>query len=86
MYIVSNKERKCEAQEIYEMLNSKVDTILDNRLTSIATKLIDVDLIGCPYKIIVGNNIDRNIVEIKKHNEFVKLRNDEVMQLIMDNK
>ena len=86
VYIASNNEREFEAQRIYEILNGKVDIIWDNRPTSMATKLIDADLIGCPYKIIVGNNTDKNIVEIKKYNELVKLRNDKVLQFILDNK
>ncbi|MBR4271104.1 MAG: hypothetical protein IKQ31_05490 [Clostridia bacterium] len=85
-YIVASNERRNEAQKIYDILNSKIDALFDNRAKSIATKLIDADLIGCPYKIILGNNTCIDTVEIKRSNKMLKLKSEQVLKYILDNR
>jgi prolyl-tRNA synthetase len=48
-------EAKVEAEKIYEALKKEgVDVIWDDRVASPGVKLKDVDLVGIPYQIIVG--------------------------------
>ena len=74
-----NHERMCEeAEKLYKKLEQLgIDTILDDRKDSIGVKLNDMDLIGIPIRITVGNDIDHDVVEVKlrnkKEKELVKL-------------
>ena len=84
-YIVASPARKSEAQKIYASLSGKMETIYDDRPTSIGAKLIDADLLGCPYKIIVGKNTDSDFVEIKRNNKTTKINSSLVLQYIQEN-
>jgi len=54
------------AERIYrELLELKVDTIIDDRDERIGVKLNDADLIGIPVKVIVGKKVREGKVEIK---------------------
>ena len=67
-----------EAEKLYKKLEQLgIDTLLDDRKDSIGVKYNDMDLIGIPIRITVGNDIDNDIVEVKLRNkndrELVKL-------------
>ncbi len=54
------------ANELYQKLNDlNIDTILDDRDARPGVKFNDMDLIGIPIIITVGNKVDKNIVEFK---------------------
>lgn len=55
------------ANYLYDALrNSKISTILDDREERVGVKFNDMDLIGIPIRITVGNKIKDQIVEIKQ--------------------
>ena len=61
---------------LYENLRKQgVSTILDDREERVGVKFNDMDLIGIPIRITVGNKINDQIVEIKqrKKDEFEEI-------------
>ncbi len=71
MVLINNNDSKqVEASEdLYNELNKLgIDTILDNRDERPGVKFNDMDLIGIPIRIVVGNKINENMVEIKMRN------------------
>jgi len=76
---IQNKIQK-EAQKIYNTLTKKnFDVLYDDRLeASAGEKLIEADLIGIPYRVVISEKtLNRQSVEIKKRDsekiEFVKM-------------
>ncbi len=66
---VNHEKMKDEAEKLYKRLESNgIETILDDRKDSIGVKLNDMDLIGIPIRVTIGNNIDNNIIEVKLRN------------------
>ncbi len=65
-----NHERMCdEAEKLYKKLMScGIETIYDDRKDSIGVKLNDMELIGIPIIVTIGNNLDNNIIEVKLRN------------------
>ena len=60
---------KC-ANDLYNKLkDNKIEVILDDRCERIGVKFNDMDLIGIPNRIVVGKNINDNMVEFKRRNE-----------------
>ncbi len=58
------------AEAIYKsLIELNIDTILDDRDERLGVKLNDMDLIGIPLRILVGNKCSENIVEFKKRKE-----------------
>jgi prolyl-tRNA synthetase len=54
------------AEQLYQGLRqSEVETILDDRQVRIGVKLNDADLLGFPYKIIIGKSLQQGVVDIK---------------------
>ena len=66
-----NHERMCEeAEKLYSKLTTiGVDTLYDDRKETIGVKLNDMELIGIPIVITIGNNIEKLSVEIKLRNK-----------------
>lgn len=63
---VAEKEQKEAAERIYsEGRGTKDEILLDDRDERIGVKLKDIDLIGIPYKIIIGKTLKEGKVEIK---------------------
>ena len=61
---------------LYENLRKQgISTILDDREERVGVKFNDMDLIGIPIRITVGNKINDQIVEIKqrKKDEFEEI-------------
>ena len=52
-----------------ELRNNEISTILDDREERIGVKFNDMDLIGIPIRITIGNKINEQLVEIKLRNE-----------------
>ena len=65
--INSNDEKQVEvAENLYNELNKLgIDTMLDDRDERPGVKFNDIDLIGIPIRIVVGNKINENMVEVK---------------------
>ena len=61
-------ERQVEAgNHLYQTFkNSNIDVLLDDRKERAGVKFNDMDLIGIPIRITIGNKIDEHIVELKK--------------------
>lgn len=58
------------AESIYKSLvEMNIDTILDDRDERLGVKLNDMDLIGIPIRILVGNKCSENMVEFKLRNK-----------------
>lgn len=52
--------------KLYEGLNqARVEAVLDDRLERIGFKLNDADLVGYPYKLIVGKTLKDGVIELK---------------------
>ena len=58
-----------------ELMKNNVDTILDDRNERLGVKLNDMDLIGVPYRIVVGKRASEGIVELKRRD------NDEILEI-----
>ena len=74
------------SNQLYEMLNFKVETVLDDRKMKIGFKMKDWELIGIPYIVIVGRKASENIVELKNRNDnsTLELTLEEVKDFIID--
>ena len=87
---VNIKDNKCNeiSEQIYEkLINNNIDIIYDNRDIGAGSKFSDNDLIGIPYKIIVGpRDLKSNKIEIeyRKTGENLKLSPEESYNFISD--
>lgn len=66
--IINNKdeEQVMVANNLYEYFNkNNVSCILDDRDERAGIKFKDMDLIGIPYRIVVGKKVNEGIVEVK---------------------
>ena len=84
-----NKEKINEAaNSIYEKLNNAgVDVILDDRDERPGVKFKDADLIGFPYKVIIGDKgIEKGIVELKdrKTKEIIEIPLENAVEKIKE--
>ena len=61
-------EKQVEAgNHLYQTFKkSNIDVLLDDRKERAGVKFNDMDLIGIPIRITIGNKIDEHIVELKK--------------------
>lgn len=81
-----DEEQRRVSDKLYEMLNFKVETVLDDRKMKIGFKMKDWELIGIPYIVVVGRRASENIVEFKNRNDNskVELTLEEVKEFIID--
>ena len=82
---INEEEEEKYSNNLYNKLNElNIDTILDDRKESIGVKINDMDLIGIPIRIIVGNRLKDNIVEIKirRENKIRSVKSDKVIEFI----
>ena len=64
-----NQDQMDAANHLYkELIDNKIDTILDDRNVRAGVKFNDMDLIGIPIRITIGKKIIEHIVEIKRRN------------------
>jgi prolyl-tRNA synthetase len=71
--------------KLYTELNKlRVETVLDDRSERIGFKLNDADLIGYPYKVIIGKSLKEGVVELKsrKTGEVSRLPASEAVQIV----
>ena len=74
------------ADKMHDILNEKVEVILDDRDASLGFKMKDFELIGIPYIIIVGRRANEGIVEVKNRmtNEKVEMEYNEAINLVVE--
>jgi prolyl-tRNA synthetase len=73
---ISEKEQAEAAEKIYsDCKTAGLDVLLDDREDRLGVKLKDIDLIGIPYKLIIGKALKEGKVELKN-------RKDGQMELI----
>ncbi len=69
---IKNVEQTCLAEEIYQkLLENRVDALLDDRDERAGIKFKDADLIGIPWRIVVGREASSGLVEL--HNRKAKV-------------
>ncbi len=57
-------------KKLYDKLNSlNIDTILDDRYDTVGVKFNDIDLMGIPIRITIGQKYQNGFVELKLRNE-----------------
>lgn len=67
---VNDEAQMDAANYLYESLRKQgISTILDDREERVGVKFNDMDLIGIPIRITIGNKISDQVVEIKKRKE-----------------
>ena len=69
---VNDRDTFKYAKNLYEKLNSMgIDCLLDDRKETVGVKFNDLDLIGVPIRITVGQNYSSGEVELKLRNSFM---------------
>ena len=69
---VNDRDTFKYAKNLYEKFNSMgIDCLLDDRKETVGVKFNDLDLIGVPIRITVGQNYSGGEVELKLRNSFM---------------
>ena len=83
--------KKDKAKKLYQDFRKKgINVLFDDRIDkSSGEKLVEADLIGIPYRVIISEKtLAKNCVEVKKRNEkkvkLVKIR--EIRKWFMENR
>lgn len=85
--IVNTKDeiQNTVANDLYdELMKNNIDTILDDRNERLGVKLNDMDLIGVPYRIVVGKRASEGIVELKRRDsdEILEINVSKILEYI----
>lgn len=85
--IVNTKDeiQNTVANDLYdELMKNNIDTILDDRNERLGVKLNDMDLIGVPYRIIVGKRASEGIIELKRRDsdENLEIKVSKILEYI----
>ncbi len=78
-----NEKQMKIANDLYDKLtNANIDALFDDREERPGIKFNDMDLIGIPYRVVIGKNIENNIVEFKRRDsdEVVNLTPNELIE------
>lgn len=84
---IKNEVQANLAEKIYnELLSNKIDTMIDDRDEKAGFKFKDADLIGFPFKVVVGKKADEGLVELKvrKTGEVFEITENEVISKIQE--
>lgn len=86
---IKDEAQMAYAEKLYADLNEKgVEVVIDDRKERFGFKMKDAELIGFPYTLIVGKNLEEGIVQVAPRNSADKLEVkadvllDKVMELI----
>ena len=75
--IVSNIKKNNElelGEKIYNELQDKnINVLLDDRKDRFGTKIKDFELLGFPYALIIGKNLENNFVELMERKTLSKI-------------
>lgn len=85
--IVNTKDeiQNTVANDLYdELMKNNIDTILDDRNERLGVKLNDMDLIGVPYRIVVGKMASEGIIELKRRDsdENLEIKVSKILEYI----
>lgn len=85
--IVNTKDeiQNTVANDLYdELMRNNIDTILDDRNERLGVKLNDMDLIGVPYRIVVGKRASEGIIELKRRDsdENLEIKVSKILEYI----
>ena len=85
--IVNTKDeiQNTVANNLYdELMKNNIDTILDDRNERLGVKLNDMDLIGVPYRIVVGKRASEGIIELKRRDsdENLEIKVSKILEYI----
>ena len=84
---IKNEGQVSLAEKIYNELQAEnVDAMLDDRDEKPGFKFKDADLIGFPFKVVVGKRADEGVVEVKirKTGETLEVSESEVVAKIKE--
>ncbi|GAB3070008.1 proline--tRNA ligase [Salinicoccus sesuvii] len=72
------------AEELYESLSSRYRVLYDDRKERAGVKFADSDLIGLPYRVVIGRGAKEGKVEVKARNseDSMDLAIDDVLQYL----
>lgn len=86
---IKDEAQMAYAEKLYADLNEKgVEVVIDDRKERFGFKMKDAELIGFPYTLIVGKNLEEGIVQVAPRNSADKLEVkadvllDKIMELI----
>ncbi|MFA6196648.1 MAG: proline--tRNA ligase [Sulfurimonas sp.] len=83
---IKDEAQNALGEELYEKLQARhVEVILDDRKERFGFKMNDAELIGFPYTIIIGKELENGLVQIfdRKTKESISVNKDEVFDEIM---
>lgn len=74
------------SEELYNKFNEKLDVLLDDRDERAGVKFKDMDLIGIPFKIVVGKKAKEGIVELKSRDGSIDMEvpGDLVLEKVLE--
>ena len=84
---IKDEAQNALAEELYEkLLSQNVEVILDDRKDRFGFKMKDAELIGFPYTVIIGKELENNLVEIfeRRTKEKISVSKDEVFSKLME--
>jgi len=79
---IKDEAQVAYAEELYETLSKEgVEVIIDDRKERFGFKMKDAELIGFPYTVIVGKNLEEGMVQIAKraNEEKIEVKKDELL-------
>ena len=84
---VNDDEISKYANGLYEKLETLgIDTVLDDRKESIGVKFNDLELMGIPLLVVVGNKLEKNVVEvtIRQDDEKRDIKTNKIIEYIQN--
>ena len=64
--IAESEEREASERIYRELKDKDIDVLFDDRPERLGAKLKDIDLIGIPYKVIIGSrSLKESMIEVK---------------------
>ena len=84
---VNDDEISKYAENLYDKLETLgIDTILDDRKESIGVKFNDLELMGIPVIVVVGNKLEKNTVEviIRQDDEKKDIKTNKIIEYIQN--
>ena len=70
-----------------EFIKNNIDAIIDDTDENFSSKIKKMNLIGAPFQVIIGKQIDDDLIEFKRTgDESVKLKLEEIIKLIKEEK
>jgi prolyl-tRNA synthetase len=84
---IKNEEQTALGEELYlKLLNEKVEVMLDDRKERFGFKMKDAELIGFPYTVIIGKELENGFVQVynRKTQEKTSLKAGDIFNNIME--